>query len=326
MTSEDRRTYYASISRFVWANTLRHWVGSFVKATQNSLLLLDAYLPTPPLLIDGVIDAFADAATRLILLDYDGTLSPICKTPSAAVPSQGVLRALRLLTADPKNRVYIISGRDQATLEGWLGAIPRLGLSAEHGSFLRLITEPGETSNWTPMVNMEELTWKDAVMTILDYYTERTVGSLIEEKAASITWHYRLADPDFGSWQAKELQSHLESTIASAFPVEVVIGKKNIEVWPTRLFSCHSAWPQRATLSIPRARSRTSCLIIAPCLTTIIAITTTLGPAKVVKQGRDCEGAHRAAWARKVYPLCRRRQDRRGHVSCLYHGSVQRHH
>lgn len=66
----------------------------------------------------------------------------------------------------------------------------------------------------------------------MEYYTERTPGSFVEFKTASIAWHYRLADPDFGSWQAKELQTHLEHAIASKFPVEIIPGKKNLEVRP----------------------------------------------------------------------------------------------
>ena len=65
----------------------------------------------------------------------------------------------------------------------------------------------------------------------MEYYTERTPGSMIERKRASVVWHYRQAHTTFGSWQAKELQTHLEETIASAHPVDVLAGKKIIEVF-----------------------------------------------------------------------------------------------
>ncbi|KAJ1537121.1 threalose-6-phosphate phosphatase, partial [Cladochytrium tenue] len=70
------------------------------------------------------------------------------------------------------------------------------------------------------------------VSEIFAYYTERTLGSFVEHKRASITWHYRLADPDYGSFQAKECQNHLEDAIISKLPVEVMVGKKNLEVRP----------------------------------------------------------------------------------------------
>jgi len=76
-----------------------------------------------------------------------------------------------------------------------------------------------------------DLSWKKDVMEIFSYYTERTPGSSIEEKQASVTWHYRQADPIFGSWQAKECHNHLENNFTN-IPAEIMVGKKNIEVRP----------------------------------------------------------------------------------------------
>lgn len=93
-----------------------------------NMSMLEVYSPTPVIDINLIIDDYMENCPRLILLDYDGTLTPIRKTPSAAVPAPEVLRALRLLTIDVRNYVYIVSGRDQSTLENWLGRVPRLGL------------------------------------------------------------------------------------------------------------------------------------------------------------------------------------------------------
>ncbi|KAF9101386.1 threalose-6-phosphate phosphatase, partial [Mortierella sp. GBA39] len=68
---------------------------------------------------------------------------------------------------------------------------------------------------------------------IFTYYTERTQGSFIEHKRSSLTWHYRMADPEFGAFQAKECQNHLENAVLSKLPVEILVGKKNLEVRPT---------------------------------------------------------------------------------------------
>ena len=56
-----------------------------------------------------------------------------------AVLTEDTLTALTKLTADPRNLVYIISGRDGAFLEQHLGHIPGLGMSAEHGGFIRAL-------------------------------------------------------------------------------------------------------------------------------------------------------------------------------------------
>lgn len=59
------------------------------------------------------------------------------------------------------------------------------------------------------------------------------LGSFIEHKRSSLTWHYRMADPEFGAFQAKECQNHLENAVLSKLPVEILVGKKNLEVRPT---------------------------------------------------------------------------------------------
>lgn len=106
------------------------------------------------------------------MFDYDGTLTPIRKTPGAAVPQEHMLKALTALAMDPKNVVWIISGRDQKVLEEWLGDIKNLGFSAEHGSFMR---QPG-SEKWINLTESMDMGWKNDVIEIFTYYTERTQG------------------------------------------------------------------------------------------------------------------------------------------------------
>lgn len=62
-------------------------------------------------------------------------------------------------------------------------------------------------------------------------YTEATDGSQIETKESALVWHYRDADPGFGSCQAKEMLDHLESVLANE-PVAVKSGQHIVEVKP----------------------------------------------------------------------------------------------
>lgn len=50
---------------------------------------------------------------RLFCFDYDGTLVRLHKYPSLAIPTYRLVNLLIGLTSDPKNYVYIITGRDQ---------------------------------------------------------------------------------------------------------------------------------------------------------------------------------------------------------------------
>jgi trehalose-phosphatase len=119
----------------------------------------------------------------------------------------------------------------QTALDEWLGGIPNLGLSAEHGCFVK----SPETNKWINLTESIDMSWKNDVIEIFTYYTERTQGSFIEHKRCALTWHYRMADPEYGVFQAKECQNHLENAVVSKLPVEILVGKKNIEVRPTSI-------------------------------------------------------------------------------------------
>lgn len=88
--------------------------------------------------------------------------------PSAAVPSTATLEALTKLSEDPKNLVYIISGRDGGFLEQHLGHLDQVGFSAEHGCFVR---EPG-TKQWKNLTESLDMSWMPEVEELFEYYTE----------------------------------------------------------------------------------------------------------------------------------------------------------
>lgn len=85
-----------------------------------------------------------------------------------ALPTAATLEALTNLAADPRNLVWIISGRDGEFLEQNLGHIDNLGFSAEHGGFLR---ERG-SKEWKNLTNNLDMTWMSDVLDIFKYYTE----------------------------------------------------------------------------------------------------------------------------------------------------------
>jgi len=67
------------------------------------------------------------------------------------------------------------------------------------------------------------------VAPILEQFTTITPGSLVEVKSVSLAWHYRLAEPTFGTRQAHELRMLLGDTLSNQ-PLEVLEGHKVIEV------------------------------------------------------------------------------------------------
>jgi trehalose 6-phosphate synthase/phosphatase len=52
-------------------------------------------------------------------------------------PSQELIHILNELCSDPKNTVFLVSGRGKDELAKWFAPCERLGISAEHGYFTR---------------------------------------------------------------------------------------------------------------------------------------------------------------------------------------------
>lgn len=61
------------------------------------------------------------------LFDYGGTLIPHGKPPTPA-DLKRVVELLSKLSEDPRNSVYVISGRTKTHLDTDLGSLPNLGL------------------------------------------------------------------------------------------------------------------------------------------------------------------------------------------------------
>jgi len=222
--AEDHEKLYD----FVKTHSVSHWCNSFFKRLLTNLSSFSQSDLTPALDRSRMIKQYQQAKRRLFMFDYDGTLTPIVKDPNAAIPTDRVLRTIKTLAADPKNHVWIISGRDQKFLNEWMGHIPELGLSAEHGCFMR---HPKE-EEWENLTTKMDMGWQKEVMDVFGHYTEKTQGSWIEKKRVALTWHYRQADPDFGAYQAKECRQALENGVLRKWDVEVMSGKANLEVRP----------------------------------------------------------------------------------------------
>ena len=231
MPIEERKARQAALYKYVTTHNVQSWNHAFLRRLLENLAAHDHGKLTPVLDRSAIMQTYKNAKSRLMLFDYDGTLTPIVREPSAAIPTDKVLRTLKKLAADPCNQVWIISGRDQAFLEEWLGDIRELGLSAEHGSFIRYPND----DHWVNLTSEIDMNWQKDVIDVFQFFTERTQGSFIERKSVAITWHYRKADPDYGAFQAKECQAHLEQTVVQKYPVEILSGKANLEVRPKNI-------------------------------------------------------------------------------------------
>ncbi len=220
----ERRARMRVLRRRVTQHNVHVWARAFVDQLASSRAPVETGILSPPELspITVLLEAQRTTALRL-LLDYDGTLVPFTRSPELAGPDDELLALLGALASVPSVRLEIVSGRRRETLESWLGHLP-VAIWAEHGFWYR----SGPGAEWEAAASVPA-DWMARVAPILEQFTGSTPGSQIEVKSASIAWHYRGADRDFGARQAHELRMLLGDTLSNQ-PLEVLEGHKVIEV------------------------------------------------------------------------------------------------
>ncbi|MCJ1273872.1 threalose-6-phosphate phosphatase [Puttea exsequens] len=171
-----------------------------------------------------MLKTYGPATRRLLLLDYDGTLTPIVSDPAAAVLAPTVREVLGSLAREPKNTLWIISGRDQKFLGEQFDDFASIGLVAEHGAFIR---RPGEVT-WKDLTKSTSMEWKLISLQTYETACNAIALSRVEEKKAAVVWHYRDSDQETANLMAKKMKRKLGKALAK-YPVEVTEGKCVIE-------------------------------------------------------------------------------------------------
>jgi trehalose 6-phosphate synthase/phosphatase len=168
-----------------------------------------------------IVDVFKKSKNSILFFDYDGTLVPIKQKPELAIPDMHTLELMEQLAK--KTKIVIISGRDKNFLDRWFANQP-IFLVAEHGAYYK--TPYG---SWEQEIE-PDTSWKDKIYTVLKRYTNRCKGAFIEEKNASLCWHYRNADMDLANLRAIELREELSEIIIPSIPLQILDGHKVIEI------------------------------------------------------------------------------------------------
>jgi trehalose 6-phosphate synthase/phosphatase len=159
-----------------------------------------------------------------LLLDYDGTLVPYAASPELAVPDAALMRLLASLAAHPHVDLHLVTGRSRETADRWFGELPA-GLWVEHGAVRRRF---GHQWEW---LVPQAPAWKARARTILQAIAAETPGSLVEEKGASLAWHYRLADQDLASQKRTRIRERVAEELAGA-PIDLLDGHLVLELRP----------------------------------------------------------------------------------------------
>lgn len=225
MSPTEQRIRMEALRGRVARQDVHQWAGTFLGDLDHARAAegdsTASVAPGPPL--EEEIMSARLAPFLVAILDYDGTLVPLTPVPELARPDEELLALLRDLATRPHTQVHVVSGRPRQDLERWLGALP-IGLHAEHGSWSRALGGGA----WEPRGPVQT-GWKDTVRPRLEALAARTAGSFVEEKTASLAWHYRMVDPETARERVQESWDVL-ARAAREHDLEVLLGTKVLEL------------------------------------------------------------------------------------------------
>lgn len=163
-----------------------------------------------------------DGRPLMLLLDIDGTLSPIAPRPDVAIVPVATQRVLGELARLADVHVVVISGRSVQDARRLVG-VPELWTIGNHGFE---VAPPGQPPTVREDVGRFAKVVRAAGERAFEL-GEQVPGVVVEDKRWTLSVHYRLAGPDAIPRLADDVHA-----IAREFGLVVTHGKKILELRP----------------------------------------------------------------------------------------------
>ena len=223
MAPEEKRARMEAMQKRIRRYDVTRWAGDFVDSLEEVHLQQEQDARAG--LSDGdrrsLLDECAGSASRLILLNYDGTLVPPGRDLEQVRPDGEMLEMLRGLRDAPGSRLVLYSGRRRESMDDLFD--DEFSLVAEGGFWVR---DPG--GEWHMIAPLHDA-WKDEVRPLMQFYVDRTPGAFLQEKDFSIVWHCRRTEPALARVRSRELLLSLYAQTAS-MELDVLEDRRRVEV------------------------------------------------------------------------------------------------
>jgi len=197
----------------------------------------------------SVIKQIAGFKNLYLVLDYDGTLTPIVSQPPKAKLVSGVRAALRALSGMPGVKMAILSGRSLHDIEKLVG-IESLDYVGNHGlerKIQSVVSVDPYASKFQEFIA--------SLIRKLDMSLKGIPGILVEDKTYSLSVHYRNVKPKNIPGARKIFQKAWEEFSAKIF-FRIKPGKKVWEVRP--VYGCSDKGGALGLLfgAVPKAKRK----------------------------------------------------------------------
>lgn len=225
MNPEEQKSRILALQKRLSRYTVDKWALDFMKSlheTGNTITEHSITKLTDKLIMNKMLLEFRTAQNKLFLLDYDGTLVNFHRNPENASPDTELYDLLDKINHNSNTEIVIISGRGRDSIEKWF-AHKNYTLITDHGIWMRR-----KGNDWQQLED-PKTEWKEIIRPIMESFVDRTPGSFVEEKAYSLAWHYRKADPDMAEIRMRELKILLTGFV-SENGLSVLDGSRVLEV------------------------------------------------------------------------------------------------
>lgn len=238
MAEDEAMTRWKDLHKHVTTQTAQAFVTSFVsRCVRTHMEHQRREVVSVPRIEPEKVLAKSDGATHLIMIDWEGTLwseDPRITWHSGFTPPPAKLEIIRKLLAKERNQVWLLSGMGvEGGLEKIAAELPGVGLVAENGC---MIKPPGQ-SEWVNLIPNFNLDWKAPAIEILQYYTDRTPGTFVENRGASLCWRFGNEKRDEGEqkWvrrSAAEAQNHIWDSLGEQYGLRLIPGQSSFLILP----------------------------------------------------------------------------------------------
>src|SRR5574337_1248320 len=217
---EDRRARMKHLRAYVADHDIFRWMAEHLRYARH--LLASRVSSHAVLECADQIRSRVRGRPLALLLDFDGTLTPIMPSPDQAMLSVRVRKILSCLAGRPDTVVAVISGRSLEDLRRRMG-LPELVYAGNHGL---------------------EIAWRDSLWTLpeaeaaradvaevcqrLRVRLRRVAGVIVEDKGLTASIHFRQTPPS----RLEEVRVAVLEEAERAPQVVVRPGKQVLELWP----------------------------------------------------------------------------------------------
>ncbi len=182
MEESERRSRMLGLQRRERKHTVDVWADRFLGAARIQPQLA----PVDESDFERWLGRFVGEHQVVFLLDYDGTLVPICDHPDRAILDEKVRELLHHCAARDDTDLGIVSGRALDDVRRLVG-LEGLTYAGNHGLEI-------EAADMEPFLHQDLSHYAERLASVADSLEEiHADGAWVERKGASLTFHYRNA-------------------------------------------------------------------------------------------------------------------------------------